>query len=63
MHTPPLDPFVADAASLDCRHMRLVDRIFTETGQETDKVRCAECGAILADNRLRPHSDGISDHL
>ena len=43
--------------------MRLVDRILTENGQETDKVRCVECGDIIAAYTLwRPNNDA-SDRL
>lgn len=64
MHTPQLDPSVTNAAvSLPCLHMRLVDRVLTETGQETDQVRCVECGAILPAHQLRRCSDPSSDHL
>ncbi|MBI4002237.1 MAG: hypothetical protein HY348_10680 [Nitrospira defluvii] len=51
MHTPQLDPSVASASpSPPCRHKRLVDRVLTENGQETGKVRCLECGEIIADH-------------
>ncbi len=52
MHTPQLDPTPdPPAPSLTCRHKRLVDRVLTEKGKETDKVRCLECGEIIADHR------------
>lgn len=64
MHTPQLDPSITGATpSHPCRHKRLVDRILTETGQETDKVRCLECGTILADHTLWRCGDPTSDQL
>jgi hypothetical protein len=58
MHHPQLDPWVAGStSSLSCRHLRLVDRIFTESGHETDRVRCVECGAVLSDQTLGHFKD------
>jgi hypothetical protein len=41
--------------------MRLVDRIFSESGHETDKVRCVECGAVLSDQMLGHFKDTAFD--
>ncbi len=58
MHTPHIDPCLAVVpASTACLHKRLVDRIRTETGQEIEKVRCAECGEIIADSTHRRRQD------
>lgn len=50
MNTPQVDS-VPPVAALPpaCRHKRLVDRILAKNGKETGKVRCLECGAIIAD--------------
>ncbi len=62
MHTPQLDPSVSSTSlHPPCRHMRLVDRILTENGQETDKVRCVECGDIIAAHTLWRPNDTASD--
>ncbi len=40
MHTSQVDPSVSSCTLPSiCRHMRLVDRILTENGQETGRVR------------------------
>jgi hypothetical protein len=50
MNTPQVDPVPpVTALPLACRHKRLVDRVLAKNGKETGKVRCLECGAILAD--------------
>ncbi|MCE3225082.1 MAG: hypothetical protein K0S58_3262 [Nitrospira sp.] len=51
MHTPQLDQTADPTASSPvCRHKRLVDRVLSDNGMETGKVRCLECGAIIADH-------------
>lgn len=51
MQTPQLDPTpTPPSPSPTCRHKRLVDRILTDNGKETGKVRCLECGEVIADH-------------
>lgn len=50
MQTPQLDPTpTPPSPSHGCRHKRLVDRILTDNGKESGKVRCLECGEVIAD--------------
>ena len=48
MNTPRLDlPPRTPAPASHCLHGRLVDRVLTDSGEETGTVRCLECGAII----------------
>lgn len=50
MNSPRLDlPPETPALASRCLHSRLVDRVLTDTGEETGTVRCLECGAIIPD--------------
>lgn len=50
MNSPRLDlPREIPAPASRCLHRRLVDRVLTDTGEETGTVRCLECGAIIPD--------------
>lgn len=32
-----------------CAHQRLIDEVLTRDGKRTGKVRCLECGEVIAD--------------
>jgi uncharacterized Zn finger protein len=50
MNSPRLDlPPETPAPASRCLHSRLVDRVLTDTGEETGTVRCLECGTIIPD--------------